>query len=500
MAVVCVIDDQTMMRDSLKATLESLDHKVHAFGSAHEALTDIRQRSFDVVITDLRLPGMDGVELLREMRRLGLDVPVILMTAYASVQTAVEAMKLGAFDYLQKPFNPEELGILVERAVRERQLMRENEVMRRTIEDINCERRLIGQSPSIQPVLEKIERVAQSSATVLLTGESGTGKELIAREIHMASPRAEQPMLCVNCAALSPTLLESELFGHEKGAFTGADRMRKGRFELADGGTLLLDEVSEIDLGLQAKLLRVLQENEFERVGSSVTRRVNVRVIATTNRDLRDWAAKARFREDLYYRLSVLPIEVPPLRERKEDIPLLLDAFVARIAAREGRERPRFDHDTIDLLSNYAWPGNVRELQNMCERICVLEPGREVSANAIRPLAERSDQGCRHAGREGAVPRRPDSGRCRAPLDHAHAGTLLRPSREIRPGPGNWLAHAGTEDQALAGGRHIRRNRPPVDAGAHAALGGCHGKCKVAQSLPHLHVQTLRTRDGDNVD
>jgi transcriptional regulator with GAF, ATPase, and Fis domain len=209
---------------------------------------------------------------------------------------------------------------------------------------------------------------------------------LIAREIHAASARRNQPMLCVNCAALSATLLESELFGHEKGAFTGADRLRKGRFELADGGTLLLDEVSEIDPALQSKLLRVLQEQEFERVGSSVTRRVDVRVIATTNRDLRDWAAKARFREDLYYRLSVLPIEVPPLSERREDIPLLLDSFVARIAAREGRELPRITPETVALLTEYSWPGNVRELQNLCERVCVLEAGREVGPNVIRPL------------------------------------------------------------------------------------------------------------------
>ena len=366
MACVCVIDDQVMMRDSLTTTLKAQDHRVHSFGNAHEALTDIRQRSFDVVVTDLRLPGMDGVELLREMRRLGLDVPVVLMTAYASVPTAVEAMKLGAFDYIQKPFNPEELGILVERAVREGQLLRENEVMRRTIEDLDSNPRLIGESPAMRPVREKIERVAQSSATVLITGESGTGKELIAREIHAASARRNQPMLCVNCAALPATLLESELFGHEKGAFTGADRLRKGRFELADGGTLLLDEVSEIAPALQAKLLRVLQEHEFERVGSSVTRRVDVRVIATTNRDLRDWAAKAKFREDLYYRLSVLPIEVPPLSERREDIPSLLEAFVGRVSAREGRERPQFTSETVTLLTEYSWPGNVRELQNLC--------------------------------------------------------------------------------------------------------------------------------------
>ena len=386
MACVCVIDDQTMMRDSLATALKAEDHRVHSFENAHDALTDIRQRSFDVIITDLRLPGMDGVELLREMRRLGIDVPVVLMTAYASVPTAVEAMKLGAFDYIQKPFNPEELGILIERAVREKQLLRENEVMRRTIEDLDSNPRLIGESPAMRPVREKIERVAHSSATVLITGPSGTGKELIAREIHTASARANQPMLCVNCAALSATLLESELFGHEKGAFTGADRLRRGRFELADGGTLLLDEVSEIDPALQAKLLRVLQEHEFERVGSSITRRVYVRVIATTNRDLRDWAAKAKFREDLYYRLSVLPIEVPPLSERREDIPPLLDAFVSRISAREGRERPKFTPETVTMLTDYSWPGNVRELQNLCERVCVLEAGREVGPNIIRPL------------------------------------------------------------------------------------------------------------------
>jgi DNA-binding NtrC family response regulator len=386
MACVCVIDDQAMMRDSVTATLTSQEHEVHAFDNAQDALTAIRQRSFDVVLTDLRLPGMDGVAMLREMRRLGLDTPVILMTAYASVATAVEAMKLGAFDYIQKPFNADEAAILIERAVREKNMVRENEVMRRTIEDLSADRRLIGQAPAMAPVLEKIQRVAQSSATVLISGESGTGKELIARAIHLASPRAGQPMLCVNCAALSPTLLESELFGHEKGAFTGADRMRKGRFELADGGTLLLDEVSEIAPALQAKLLRVLQEHEFERVGSAVTRRIDVRVIATTNRDLRAWAAKARFREDLFYRLSVLPIEVPPLRDRREDIPALLDYFVNRVCAREGREAPKFQPDTIRLLGEYSWPGNVRELQNLAERVCVLEAGKTVTPQTVAPL------------------------------------------------------------------------------------------------------------------
>jgi DNA-binding NtrC family response regulator len=386
MACICVIDDQAMMRDSLEATLAAQDHKVFAFACAQEALTMIKQQSFDAVLTDLRMPGLDGVGLLREMRRLGIDVPVVLMTAHASVENAVEAMKLGAFDYVQKPFTSEEIEIVLERALRERALVRDNEILRRTIEDLNRDRELIGQSPAMRPVLEKVQRVAQSSATVLITGESGTGKELIARAIHSASPRAGEPMLCVNCAALSPTLLESELFGHEKGAFTGADRMRKGRFELADGGTLLLDEVSEIAPALQAKLLRVLQEREYERVGSSVTRRVDVRVIATTNRNLRDWAAKARFREDLYYRLSVLPIEVPALRDRREDIALLMDHFIGRCAAREGRERPRFAPDALKLLQEYTWPGNVRELENLCERVCVLEGGKDVGAAAIAPF------------------------------------------------------------------------------------------------------------------
>lgn len=386
MAYVCVIDDQALIRDSLVATLTAQDHKVFAFDNAQDALTEVRQRAFDVVLTDLRMPGMDGVGLLREMRRLGLDIPVILMTAYASVTTAVEAMKLGAFDYIQKPFCADEVAILVERALRERRLLRDNEVMQRTIEDLESERKLIGESAAMRPMLEKVRRVAQSSATVLITGESGTGKELIARAIHAASPRAAQPMLCVNCAALPAALLESELFGHEKGAFTGADRLRKGRFELADGGTILLDEISEMAAPLQAKLLRVLQEHEFERVGSSVTRRIDVRVIATTNRDLHDWAAKARFREDLYYRLSVLPIEAPPLRERKEDIALLLDYFVKRICLREGRESPKFTREAVTMLSEYSWPGNVRELQNLCERVCVLESGREVNPDTLGPL------------------------------------------------------------------------------------------------------------------
>jgi DNA-binding NtrC family response regulator len=386
MAQICLVDDQALLRDSLTTALGQHDHTVFAHASAQDALAHMRQQEADVVITDLRMPGMDGIQFLRELRRLGLDTPVILMTAHASVETAVEAMKLGAFDYIEKPFNAEELAILVERAVRERNLLRENEAMKRTLEDFTTPPPLIGRSAAITPVFEKIERVAQSSATVLISGPSGSGKEMIARAIHAASPRRDKPMLCVNCAALSPTLLESELFGHEKGAFTGADRTRKGRFELADGGTLLLDEVSEMEPGLQAKLLRVLQEREFERVGSSVTRRVDVRVIATTNRDLRDWCSKAKFREDLYYRLSVLPVEVPGLKERREDIPLLLEHFIEKSSIREGKPRPTLTAETLRVLCDYPWPGNVRELQNFCERLCVLEAGRTIEPDAVRPM------------------------------------------------------------------------------------------------------------------
>ncbi|MGE3180328.1 MAG: sigma-54-dependent transcriptional regulator [Phycisphaerae bacterium] len=383
MAQICLIDDQPMLRDSLTKALGKKDHKLYTFENAHDAITHMRQQEADVVVTDLRMPGMDGIALLRELRRLGFETPVVLMTAHASVETAVEAMKLGAFDYIEKPFNVEELEILIERAVRERTLVRENEAMKRTLEDLQQPKTLVGKSDAIGGVYEKIERVAQSTATVLISGPSGVGKEMIARAIHTSSPRADKPMLCVNCAALTPTLLESELFGHEKGAFTGADRQRKGRFELADGGTLLLDEISEMDLGLQSKLLRVLQEREFERVGSSVTRRVDVRVIATTNRNLRDWAAKGKFREDLYYRLGVLPIEVPGLAERGDDVPLLLEHFITQITKREGKPQPILTPDTIRVLREYSWPGNVRELENFCERLCVLEAGKTIEPETV---------------------------------------------------------------------------------------------------------------------
>ncbi len=385
MANICVIDDQELIRESLSEALTREDHRVTAMADPVEALEHLRRGPVDAVISDLKMPRMDGIGLLEALRAAGVDVPVIVMTAYATVPTAVKAMKLGAFDYIQKPFDADEICVLVERAVQHRMLRAENEVLRESLREIVTDKRLVGCGQAYEGVMGQIARMADSSATVLIHGESGVGKELVARAIHAQSPRAGRPMLCLNCPALSSQLLESELFGHERGAFTGADRMRKGRFELADGGTLLLDEISEMPLTLQAKLLRVLQEGQFERVGSSVTRAVDVRVIASTNRDLGDWVRAGRFREDLYFRLSVLPLHIRPLRERTEEIPALVEHFLAQIARREGREAKQFTRASLEMLKRYAWPGNVRELENVCQRASVLVTGRMITEEVLRP-------------------------------------------------------------------------------------------------------------------
>ncbi|MCB9851328.1 MAG: sigma-54-dependent Fis family transcriptional regulator [Phycisphaerales bacterium] len=383
MARICVVDDKAMLRDSLAETLRREDHVVETFDDPQAALPEILTGRFDLALTDLKMPNMTGVELLREVRNGGCDVPVIVMTAYGTVDTAVEALKYGAFDYMQKPFDANVIVVQVERALRHGQIAKENEVLRASLADRQPRRELVGDSDAMVQLRVKIAQIARSNGTVLIAGESGTGKELVASAVHEASRRADQPMLCLNCAALSENLLESELFGHERGAFTGADRTRKGRFELADGGTLLLDEISEMALPLQAKLLRVLQEGEFERVGSSTTRWADVRVIATTNRDLPDWVAQKRFREDLYYRLNVLPVQLTPLRERREDIPLLARHFMTQIAKVEGRKPPVFTTEALRLLQGYNWPGNVRELENLCQRAAALLTGDKVLPKLI---------------------------------------------------------------------------------------------------------------------
>jgi len=384
MGRVCVIDDNEMLRESVAEALKRDDHLVTVFADPAVALEAIKAGGFDCILTDLKMPGMDGVSLLREARACGCEASVILMTAFGTVDSAVQAMKLAAYDYVQKPFDAEKICLLVDRAIQHTMLRSENEALKRSLTDAD-DREMVGDSPAVRVLHETIARVAPSNNTVLIQGESGTGKELLARRIHRESPRADRPMLCLNCAALSANLLESELFGHERGAFTGADRMRKGRFELADGGTLFLDEVSEIPPPLQAKLLRVLQERQFERVGCSITRNVDVRVIATTNRILSDWVAKRRFREDLYFRLSVLPVVIPPLRERRPDIPLLVQHFISRAAARAGRPKLRVDGAAMRALSTYEWPGNVRELENLCERATVLVLDGVLTEHIVTP-------------------------------------------------------------------------------------------------------------------
>src|SRR5687767_11581609 len=350
MARILVADDQEMMRDPLCATLAREGHDVVAATDGAVAVSKLQESRFDLLITDLKMPKVTGIELLQEAKKLRPDMPVVLMTAFATVQTAVEAMKLGAYDYIQKPFDGEEIKHLVDRTLEHNRLIKENQALRSMAEQQSAPRPLIGSGAVMEHVRRQIDLVARSSATVLIRGESGTGKEVVARAIHLASDRRDRPMLAVNCAALSENLLESELFGHEKGAFTGADRMRRGRFELADGGTLLLDEISEIAPSLQAKLLRVLQESQFERVGSSISQNVDVRVIATTNRKLEQSVAEHKFREDLYYRLNVVPIDLPPLRRRTEDVPELCRHFLHQIAKRDRSVFRHIEPDALRLL------------------------------------------------------------------------------------------------------------------------------------------------------
>ena len=382
---ILVVDDKQMMRDSVGTTLQRAGYQVVAASDGKAALKMLTRHRPAAVVTDLKMPEMDGLELLSRLRQGDEQLPVVLMTAYGSVESAVEAMKEGAFDFIQKPFEGDQLVTTVGRAVEHRRLVGQEGRAKTKVDSFGDAPVLVGQSPVMRVLAGQIQQIARSNGTVLISGESGTGKEVVARTIHAHSPRRNHVMLCLNCAALSSNLLESELFGHERGAFTGADNLRKGRFELADGGTLLLDEISEISPQLQAKLLRVLQERQFERVGSSVSMRVDVRVIATTNRDLTKSVRDGDFRQDLYYRLNVLPLVLPPLRERVEDVPLLAEHFLKQVAMREGYDAKRFDDDALSVIGRYGWPGNVRELQNICERASVLAKGQVIGASTIQP-------------------------------------------------------------------------------------------------------------------
>jgi len=383
-AKIAVVDDQAVMRESIADALAGAGHEPETFAAGPDAVSAVSASRFDLLITDLKMPGMSGLEVLSKTSEVSPGLPVIVITAHGTVESAVNAMKQGAFDYIVKPFDPDELEIVVGRAVAHGQLLRENELLRSRIADDAGVPVMVGADSGLACVSAIIDRVAAADATLLISGESGTGKEVVARRIHCLSPRREKPFICVNCAALNAGLLESELFGHEKGAFTGADRMRRGRFELAEGGTVLLDEVSEIDPHLQAKLLRVLQEKEYERVGSSAARKMDVRIIATTNRDLAAEVSSGRFREDLYYRLNVFPIVVPPLRDRDGDVAGLARHFLRLLARESGREAPEISDDAVRLLSKYQWPGNVRELKNVMERAFIMGAGAPLQKEQIQ--------------------------------------------------------------------------------------------------------------------
>ncbi len=393
---ILVVDDEVNARTALAELLRDEGFEVETAADAFKALGKYDVFSPHVVLTDLKMPGMDGIELVKKIHAMEDPAAVVVMTAFGAVQTAVEAMRAGAVEYLTKPLNFEELLVVVDRVLETQALKAEARRLRLRLRDKLAPRNIVGSSPLMHRVFEIVDQVAPSKSTVLITGESGTGKELIASAIHQRSNRASGPFVKLHCAALAETLLESELFGHERGAFTGAVARRDGRFQLADGGTLFLDEIGEISQALQVKLLRFLQEHEFERVGSGQTIRVDVRVIAATNRNLGEEVARGRFREDLFYRLNVVAVELPPLRERRSDIPSLAKFFIDRYAKDNGRAIEGLSSEAIDLLVSYDWPGNVRELENAIERAVVMAPGPLIEPRhlpaSVRP-SHRSDGG-----------------------------------------------------------------------------------------------------------
>ncbi len=376
---ILVVDDEQIVRESLANWLKEDGYQVETAESGPQALERIQSASFHIVLLDLKMPEMNGIQVLQEIKKNFSDIEVIIMTAYGSIHTAVEAIKEGAFDYIVKPFDPEEVGLLIRKILDHKNLVLENILLRQKLEEKYEFEDLIGKSAVMQNLFGLIRNVAPTQATVLITGESGTGKELVAKAIHTLSPRRYQPFIALSCGALPDTLLESELFGYEKGAFTGAGHTKKGRFELADGGTLFLDEIGEISLKTQIDLLRVLQEKEFRRLGGTEVIKVDVRIISATNRDLPEALRQGIFRGDLFYRLNVVAIPLPPLRDRKEDIPLLAKHFLKRYAIEINKKVDRLEPRALESLMNYNWPGNVRELENAVERAVVISQSRELT-------------------------------------------------------------------------------------------------------------------------
>jgi two-component system, NtrC family, response regulator AtoC len=392
MDTILIVDDELNIRDGLKAVLHKPDYKILTAGDGLSALALLKKEPVDLLISDIRMPKMDGLALQEEVMKWFPGLPIILLTAYGSIETAVEAMRKGAYDFLTKPLNLDKLELVVARALERKKLGEENQQLKSALNKKQILQNIVGHSKVMLALFEKIKAIAETKSTVLIYGESGTGKELIASAIHRLSPRKEAPFVAVNCSALSENLLESELFGHEKGSFTGAVSRKDGRFKMADKGTLFLDEVGDLPQKMQIKLLRVIQERTFEPVGSNNPITVDVRFLTATNRDLKKMVEQGEFREDLYYRLDVVKLELPPLRERKEDIPLLVDYFIKYFCDEMKRPVKFVSQDALQLLIRYSWPGNVRELKNTLENIVIFSKKKTIDQEEI-PEALRNDNG-----------------------------------------------------------------------------------------------------------
>lgn len=380
---VLIVDDEESIRSSLEKLLSFEKFKTFTAPDGQKALDIVGGERIDIVLLDIKMPGMDGLEVLQKIKETHSNLPVVIISGHGTIATAVEATKLGAFDFIEKPIDMERLLLTVRNGIRQGELARQNVQLR---ERAGVKTKIVGEHPEILAIMKTIERVAPTNARVLIMGENGTGKELVARRLHEVSLRAHEPFVEINCAAIPEDLIESALFGHEKGAFTGAISQKIGKFEIADGGTLFLDEVGDMSLSAQAKVLRVLQESTFERVGGTETKKVDVRVIAASNKDLLSEAAKGTFREDLYYRLNVVPIKIPPLRERKSDIKLLAEYFFEEVSNELGNPPKKLSPGALDVLMDYSWPGNVRELMNLIERLCILTPGDVIRREDLPPL------------------------------------------------------------------------------------------------------------------
>jgi len=393
---VLVVDDDQAVREALGRTLEKLGFDVVVAADGQDGLERLREGGVHILLADLKMPKLSGQELLKAAKAIAPDVEVIVITGHGTVEDAVEAMKGGAYDFITKPFKRVQLEKTIKKAAEKQALVLQNRALQRRLDALQEAGKIIGSSPAMLRTLDLVNQVAPSTATVLIQGESGTGKELIANAIHHGSARRDRPFIKVNCAALPETLLESEVFGYERGAFTGAVARKEGRFELADGGTLFMDEIGDLSPATQAKLLRVLQEGEFERLGGTRTLKVDVRLVAATNADLTALVREKRFREDLFYRLNVITIQIPPLRERREDIPLLAQHFLRRFAAKNAKAISGFTEEALDLLQTYAWPGNVRELENVIERAVVLSRSSMISPADFPETLVGSEQAARH--------------------------------------------------------------------------------------------------------